>query len=206
MRIVKCCVCSALFSGTHTWTMRWKLDILKNSLKFMDTKTNTEVLDILGMKKLLTEFTNKQMKHVGRVKRHPTRMRMKSILEVHIDEKRARGKEWYKWENNISCWTSSIFPSVQPRQETESAIEARMTVTMVPGWLMMFIISVLHLLSDSVYLPRYLNVYTCPELTTLTLIVEVLSFFNITITSVLLFKPRLIFSLSPTNVSNVLCN
>ena len=54
-------------------------------------------------KELLREIKIRQIKYFGHIKRHDTLL--KTLLEGKIEGKRARGRQRYKWESNITRWT-----------------------------------------------------------------------------------------------------
>ena len=115
MRIIKCYIYSILMYGSETWTLNKQLEdrigafemwvyrrIGRTSWK--EKKTNKEVLITLNMKKeLLREIKIRQIKYFGHIKRHDTLL--KTLLEGKIEGKRARGRQRYKWESNITRWT-----------------------------------------------------------------------------------------------------
>ena len=63
----------------------------------------------------MKEIKKRQVKYFGHVKRHNTLI--KTILEGKVEGKRARGRQRYKWEDNIKRWTNSSL--------TECTIKAR---------------------------------------------------------------------------------
>ena len=72
-------------------------------ISWKQKQSNTEVIEKLGKKReLMKEIKKRQVKYFGHVKRHDTLI--KTILEDNVEGKRARGRQRYKWEDNIKRW------------------------------------------------------------------------------------------------------
>ena len=55
-------------------------------------------------RELMKEIKKRQVKYFGHVKRNTL---IKTILEGKAEGQRARGRQRYKWEDNIKRWTNS---------------------------------------------------------------------------------------------------
>ena len=117
LRIIRCYVYSTLLYGAETWTLNKQLEDRIETfemwmyrrigrISWKDRKTNEEVLNILGVKReLLKEIKFRQSRYFGHIKRHNTLL--KTILEGKVEGKRARGRQRYKWEDNIKRYTEA---------------------------------------------------------------------------------------------------
>ena len=116
MRLVNCYVYSTLMYGAETWTMNMQLESRIEALEmwiyrrigrisWKQKQSNETVLRILGMKRqLLNNIKKRQVKYFGHVKRHDTII--KNILEGKVEGRRARGRQRYRWVDNIKRWTN----------------------------------------------------------------------------------------------------
>jgi hypothetical protein len=67
---------------------------------------------------LLKEVKIRQLKYFEHIKRHDSLL--KNILEGRVEGKRARGRQFYKWENNIKQWTgNSLTECTNGTRDTE---------------------------------------------------------------------------------------
>src|SRR5579871_1765085 len=101
--------------GSETWTMNKEMENRIDAfemwiyrrigrISWKDKKTNKEVLENLGMKRvLLKELKGRQLKYFGYIKRHDSLL--KTLLEGKVEGRRDRGSQRYKWESNIKRWS-----------------------------------------------------------------------------------------------------
>src|SRR5579871_4018617 len=73
-------------------------------ISWTEKQANNEVLKTLGMKReILKEIRSRQMKYFVHIKRRNTLLKI--ILECKVGGLRVRGRQWFRWVDNIKRWT-----------------------------------------------------------------------------------------------------